>query len=127
MDKSNLLDVVGAEGAEVGVLAVGGHRDVLQRGRGTYLHHNRSVPKLIPGKAELDKIPGQKVLYRGGHPYRPLVLFSSCEKIIEVRNSRPGGSLVVGANVIPPQIRGVIHDPCPSVETLGGKVGAVAS
>ena len=64
MDAPQGLIWVGAQRPEVGVLAVGGHRDVLQRGRGTYLHHNRSVPKLIPGKAELDKIPGQKVLYQ---------------------------------------------------------------
>ena len=47
MDKSNLLKLIGTEGAKIGVLAVGGHQHVLQRGGGTYLHHNRSVPKFL--------------------------------------------------------------------------------
>ena len=68
MDKSDLLKLICAERPEVGVLTVGGYQHVLQRGGGTHLYYNRGVSKLIPSKAELDKIAGQKVLYGGGHP-----------------------------------------------------------
>ena len=87
MDESDLLDVIGVEGAEVGIRAVGGHSYVLQRGGEAYLYHNRGVSKLIPGKAELDEIAGQKFLYGGGHPYRSPVFLLTGQKIIKIRYS----------------------------------------
>ena len=40
VDKPDLLEVVGAQGAEVRILAVGGHQDVVQSGRVPHLHND---------------------------------------------------------------------------------------
>ena len=52
VEKPDLLKVVGAQGAEVRVLAVGGHQDVVQGGRVPHLHDDGGVAECsISGEA----------------------------------------------------------------------------
>ena len=127
VEKADVPVVVGAQRPVVRVVAVGGDEHVggLKGRLAEQVHHNRRVVPVFPVKGELHHVAGQQLFDRCRLGHGPHALRRPRHKVVKIRHPRPGGGLVVGANVVPPQVLGVVHHPAARVDALGGKIGAV--
>lgn len=127
MNKAYLLIIVRAQGTVIGVVSVGRHQCIFRRGWIAGLDYNWGVSKNISREAELNEIAWLQLLQRCRDTERAWVLRLSGLKIEEVLHAGPRRSFVIGVYVVPAKGGRKIHNTGARIETLGGKIGAIAA
>ena len=125
--KESYLSVwIGGQRPQMDVLAVGGQKNLARIASLSGLLHHQTVGKGPIAKTQLDKVPWQQFLRRDRSGQGARSLPCPGEESEQVLHPGPGGGPVPDRAVVPAEGGGEVHHPRPGIQTLGGKVGAVA-